>query len=468
MGKKTEFLRNTGILFLGKVFTQFLSFLLLPLYTAFLSTDEYGSVDLIMTYVMLVMPLVSLQIERAAFRYLIEVRGDREKSSIIISAITKIVICSIVVFSAGYLLLWQIMKFEYALLVYCYCVLHLITSVLQQIARGHGKNVVYAIASCILGAGTIVGNIFFVAVLREGLRGMLLSLVIAYSVMAIYLVASLRSRSSKTEKNSCRAARKKMLNYSIPLIPDSISWWVLNVSDRTLLALFIGSAANGLYAVANKFSSVFVGGFNIVNMAWQESVSLYIGKDDKFIKEMTCRMIYLFASMCAVAICVIPMFFSIMIGGDYYESFWHIPLLMLGAFFTVGLGLFQSIYIGMKQTKKVAKTSMLCAGINIVINLLLIKNIGIYAASLSTLISYMALFMYRYIDLRKEYKLRLDRRATIVSMLVMLLSCVVYYNSSSVPYLSIFGTIITFALMMAMNMNSIKKILVMIKRRRKT
>ena len=76
MNKKAELVKNTIIIFLGKISTQFISFFLLPLYTTYLNTGDYGTIDLIITYVSLLVPVLTLQQEMATFRFLIDCRND--------------------------------------------------------------------------------------------------------------------------------------------------------------------------------------------------------------------------------------------------------------------------------------------------------------------------------------------------------------------------------------------------------
>ena len=78
MSKKKDLVKNTFIILLGKVCTQFLSFFLMPLYTNVLSSSEYGTVDLIITYVALFVPVITLQIEMGLFRNLIDFREDEK------------------------------------------------------------------------------------------------------------------------------------------------------------------------------------------------------------------------------------------------------------------------------------------------------------------------------------------------------------------------------------------------------
>ena len=86
MNRNKELAKNTVIITLGKVCTQFISFFLLPLYTALLTTEQYGAVDLVSTYVQLLLPIVIFQIDQAVFRYLIDKRKDRESETELISS----------------------------------------------------------------------------------------------------------------------------------------------------------------------------------------------------------------------------------------------------------------------------------------------------------------------------------------------------------------------------------------------
>ena len=81
MSKEKELVRNTAIITIGKICTQFLSFFLLPLYTSILTTSEYGTTDLLSTYQQLLLPIVFFQIEQALFRFLVDIRGSEKEQS---------------------------------------------------------------------------------------------------------------------------------------------------------------------------------------------------------------------------------------------------------------------------------------------------------------------------------------------------------------------------------------------------
>jgi O-antigen/teichoic acid export membrane protein len=85
MNKKKQFAKTTIIIFFGKVCTQLISFFLLPLYTAYLATEEYGIVDLIQTYVTLFVPIITMELEMSIFRFIIDARGKEKDTEKLIS-----------------------------------------------------------------------------------------------------------------------------------------------------------------------------------------------------------------------------------------------------------------------------------------------------------------------------------------------------------------------------------------------
>ena len=72
MSKGKDLAKNTAIVSIGKICTQLITFFLLPVYTAVLSNEEYGVVDLLNTLTSLLLPIATLQIEQGIFRYLLD------------------------------------------------------------------------------------------------------------------------------------------------------------------------------------------------------------------------------------------------------------------------------------------------------------------------------------------------------------------------------------------------------------
>ena len=107
MNREKNLFKNTLILSIGNICTKLITFFLLPLYTAVLSTEEYGIVDLLNTLVSLFLPIVTFQIEQAVFRSLLDVRenNDKKKELITTSFLTVIFQC------VGYLFVFIFLSF---------------------------------------------------------------------------------------------------------------------------------------------------------------------------------------------------------------------------------------------------------------------------------------------------------------------------------------------------------------------
>lgn len=429
MGKSKELIKNTFIILLGKFCTQFLSFFLLPLYTNILSADEYGIYDLIVTYVALFVPVISLQIEMAIFRELIDVRkNDNDINKIISSGIFSIifqfVFCLIIYY---FISIFVVIPYKNYIILNILSVM--VSNAFMQISRGLGKNVDYSIASVIAGISTILFNILFLIVFNLKVEGMIFSSILSNLFAAIYIF--IRCKLSKKIKYSYlnKQVIKKLLKYSLPLVPNGLIWWIINVSDRTIISIFLGTSANGIYAVANKFSSILMQVFNVFNLSWAESSSLHINDDDKneFFSDIFNKTLKYSLIVCLLIIIVLPFLFNILVSSDYNEAYIYIPILLIGMIFNIVVSFLGSIYVAKKLTKEVAKTSF-CAGIlNILINLSLVKSFRIFAAAISTVFSFLIMSVFRIIDVQKYVKIKINFKDVGIIVLLFFIALVLYY-----------------------------------------
>ena len=126
MGRQKELAKNTAILTFGKICTQCISFFLLPLYTAVLDTSEYGLFDLMITYGTLLIPIVNWQFDQGLFRFLIDVRGNKEKQTEIFSSVFAANIVQSVAFILIMALVSAVSNFKYSVFLTTYIVLHVL------------------------------------------------------------------------------------------------------------------------------------------------------------------------------------------------------------------------------------------------------------------------------------------------------------------------------------------------------
>lgn len=429
MSRQTELAKNTIILTVGKICTQFVSFFMLPLYTALLTPEEYGVVDLFSTYVMLLVPLFNWQFENGLFRFMLDCRGDFQKQRQLFSTVFFVNIGQSLVYLMVYLFFQRWMESPYKIFLLLNVMLSILQNTLLQFPRGLGNNSAYAFASFLSASTSVVLNVVLIAGFRMGAYGMFLATSIAKVVTMLYLAVSQKVWRYIRVGDFSKDAFKSVLRYSLPLVPNQLSWWVVGVSDRTIISYVLGYAANGIYSVANKFSTVFITFYNIFNMSWTESVALHINDEDRdaYLKEMINSMYRLFSALCLGVIACMPFAYPLLINEKYAEGYNHVPILMLAILFQVVVGLYSAVYVALKKSTEIAKTSFFAAAINLIVDVVLIRFIGLYAASLSTLAAYMVMAVYRYFHVRKFVNISLNPRVLIATLAVGLTTLFTYY-----------------------------------------
>ena len=431
MNRNKELAVNTFYLTLGKISTQFISFLLLPLYTSVLTTSEYGTVDLINTYQQLLVYVVFLQIEQSIFRFLIETRksNDVVMQKQVISSAAAVAVISSVVFTLLYTLFHKVVDSQYTIFILLNVLAVSFSGLMLQIARGFGDNISYVLGSFISALTTIACNVLFVGFMRVGAGGMLTAIFIG-NIVCIFVIA-IRCKVYKyiSLKSVAKKTAKKMLLYSLPLIPNSIAWWVIGASDRTVVLMFMGASFNGLLAISHKFSTVYSAIFQIFNLSWTESAALHIYDDDRseFFTDIINKALILFGCLCIGIIACMPFVFKILVNPQYGDAYYQIPLFMIGAFLNAVQGVYSVIYIGLKQTKKLAASTIMAAVINVVAGVFLIGKIGLFAAPVSTILAYTAIVIYRCIDLSEELPIKLDMKKMLILVALMGVTLLSYY-----------------------------------------
>lgn len=464
MSREKQLAKNTLIITLGKICTQLITFCLLPLYTGILSTEEYGIVDLLNTLVFLLLPIVTFQVEQAMFRELIEVRTNENKKKVIISTGVITVIFQCFLFLVLFAIISPFVNNNYKIFLATNVITYIFLSLFQQIARGFGDNKKYAVGSFLSAMFTIMFNILFIAIIRLGATGMLLGTILGQLLGIIYLFFSLKLYKYIEIHKYKKIILKKLWKYSIPLIPNAISWWVFNASNRVITSSFLGVSQNGILAAALKFSSVFITFYNIFNMSWTESISVSINDDDidGYFNKMFNVMLRLFTALGVGIIACMPFVFPIMINEKFSSGYGLVPLSILGSFFNVVVGLISVIYVAKKNTKAIANTSIISAVLNIVINLALVKVVGLYAAVISTFIAFFTMSIYRLYDIRKKYfRIKFEKSLLIKTVIILLIILPIYYINNL--YFNIFSLLLAILFAWDLNKSSVKTIFSIVK-----
>lgn len=427
MSRETNLIKNTAILSIGTFFPKVVSIITLPILTGYLTKAEFGTYDLVVTLVSLFLPIITLQIQSAAFRFLIECRDEKEKVDYIVTNIVAFTVpISLVALCILYFVMPGLSPFT-KLFVCLYYLFDIFYVTLQQITRGLSFNATYSISAIIVSSFNLL---FTVMLIVMGINGILIALSIAYLSGCLILLNKVRKYVNFDVHKISVNQIKELLSYSWPMVFNNLSNWILRLSDRLVITAVLGIEANAVYAVANKIPNLISMLQNTFTLAWQENASLASKDEDarKYYSNIFDNMYGIVSGITALLIAFSPILFKILISGNYADAYTEMSLLFLGIMFCC-LSAFQGgIYVAYKRTKQVGITTMLAAACNLIIDLLLVKTIGITAGSLSTLISYFLLLLYRMYDLRKIVTIKYNYKKMAGILILLVIMCILSYR----------------------------------------
>ncbi len=447
MNRSRELTKKTLIITIGKVSTQFVTFLLLPLYTTLLSTEEYGTVDLITTLIQLLIPIVSLMIDQSVFRYLLNCETNINRKRTIssaffillgLSAVTGVIYFMLAVFISSTYKVWLVLIL----------IATAFSNLFLQVARGVNKTTDYALGSFICSIVTIVFNVLCIAFYRMGAVGMLISTFAGNLICCIFLFFRLHIYKYISFQSLDKNLVLDELKYSIPLVPNQLSVWVMNSSDRLIVTFILGASANGVLAVSHKFPAIYLTFFNIFLLAWHEmgAVHYFDADRDEFFSDMLDKVVSVFSTLCLDIIVVLPLVFSWFVNSAYRDAYYNIPIYLVASLFNVVVGLLGVVYVATKKTGEIAKTTIISAIINICVNMVLINHIGLYAASISTFVGYLVSMIYRIYDANKYLNIKYNVKQYLFIALILCVYTFIYYLNNKVVSLIFLPVFIFIAL----------------------
>lgn len=465
--KKNKYLlKNTIIFSIGNFGSKFLSFLLIPFYTNYLSTYQYGIVDLITVISMIIVPLFTLNISESIMRFAMDKNSD--KNSVFNIGLLMIIITTIFSFLLALIISIFNFNIQFPFLICLFIIALASSQILMCYIRGIEKLLAYSIISIVQSTVIIFLTIFFLKYYNMGIKGYLLSYVIAYFLTSVFCLIISDIQKINREKKLNKNLFKQMLKYSLLLIPNSLMWWIIGSLDKVMITQMINVESNGIYSISYKIPTILVSLTTIFNQAWM--ISAIKEKDSKDKEEYTNSVfntLFVFVLFLATTLIIfIKPITYIYVGAEFYDSWKYVSPLLLGTVFLT-LGTFISNeYTVHKDSKGFLKSSTIGAICNLFLNCILIPICGIVGAAIATCISYIAVFNYRLYDSKKYVKINFYSSKRIISLiLITIISLLSYFNNI---YLIIMSIIIYTILLIMYNKDIIKIIKVlfkMIKRR---
>ena len=418
-------INNTLLISVGTFGSKILTFLMTRFYTEALTPSDYGEADLIIQTANLLIPLVSAGIADGVFRFVLETDDEHtaKRKSIFSSGFYTI--------SAGTAILAALSSFisipgfvsEYKWLLIWFISASCYHSLCAQFIRGEGKTRLFAYQGVLNTVLVIVFSILFLSVFEAGTRGYIISITLADSICALYLVAG-QKLWRLMDIHLKPGMWRKMMRYSLPLVPAALFWWITSVSDRYMITWFLGSGANGIYTVASKIPAIITLISGMFLEAWQFSaVRESRGSRRSYIScytniwSMFLTVMFIGGS---IIIAFSPATIRLLAASEYYSAAEYLPILTAAAILSSLVSFMGSVYIVTKRSSLSFLTTAAGALFNIILNFLLIPtHLGIYGAAIATLCSYLLSFLIRIVSIRNILPFRLYGGRLFMSVLII-------------------------------------------------
>ena len=392
--------KDTLIFAISNFSSKILVFLLLPLYTSCLTTEEYGIVDLINNLVNILFPILTLSIIEGILRFSFE--KDVSRSEIVSIAVFSYLSSSVLLCAAtpiAFLIGGTIWKhWLWILLVFNgYC----LSSTLSYYLRGINEARYVAIQGVVQTVLTVVGNIVVLVVLKKGMQGYIFSLITSYYATAFFIIIFTKVYKDFKTFAINKRLFKEMMSYCVPMIPSKVAWWMNNSLDKYYIIFFCGIGTSGVYSVAHKIPSILSVFTEIFNQAWQISaIEIYTASNDDHTMYSKVHLYYIYFSiLCASFLILLSKLLGKMLfANDFFVAWKYVPILIVAAVFASLSGFYHSIFRAAKMSKQLAITVVAGTGVNILLNTILVPLFDAYGAAVATVIGFLVewIISYRY------------------------------------------------------------------------
>lgn len=423
--KYKKLLSDTLLFSISNFGSKVLVFLLVPLYTNILTTEEYGTVDLIISMVNLLVPVMTLLIAEAVLRFAFD--KDVDKNQVLTAGLLFSIISTAILFflkPAVNYLNSTIAEYWYYLLVIYF--LFSTNSYLSNYIRGIDKTKLFALKGIVYTLALVTTNILFLLVFKWGMKGYLYAFIVTEVITVVFMLFGGRIVNSFKPSFNIDLY-KQMLKYSIPMIPSTISWWIMNVSSKYIITEYLGLAQNGIYSVAYKIPSILSLLTNLFIQAWQISaIQNHEEKDNNsFIKNVYQYYFIISVALSSGLILFAKVMGYILYAKEYFIAWTIVPILIIAYNFSGMSGFLASVYSAEKKTGMLFYSTVFGAIANIVLNLLLIPRFGIMAAAYTTLIGFLITWIIRIVHVQTLIKIELNYFKLVISLVLLTVQAII-------------------------------------------
>ena len=428
----TKLLKNTILYSVGEILPRVLTFLLLPVYTQYLSPADYGVISYTHTIILFLYVLGAFSLNSYVLRFYFIHSNEEERKTLIGTVQLVIFALNSIILVLAFLIMPFVIEyfhikvpwnpyFRYAFIINFLDSLSIIPMVVYRVRQDALKFITLAFSRTVL---TVLLTIYLVVYLKRGLLGTFqaqLYVLVPYSFIYFYIIQHYGRWRVKKEYI------KEGFSFCFPLIPGAICFQLLSVSDRVIMERSVGMDQLGIYNVACQMALAL----NIIIQSGYRAIEPEMfsrfGKDGffDFIKK-TQSVFFSAIYIGAFSLCLFsPEFFYVMTSDAFHNGYWLVPSLMVGVIMTGQTVIYSGILQGEKRTKIIGLASVTGAAISVFLNIILIPRFGVIAAAITSAISFFVMNTTLFIAMK--YPGKTMHRELIMVLLVPTI-CYLLFN----------------------------------------
>jgi O-antigen/teichoic acid export membrane protein len=432
-----KFLKSSGIFLLGSTLSKLIVFFMIPIYTKYFPTNDYGYYDVSITYLSLVIAALFFEIWSTTLRFMCQSKEIAYKYKIISNGFFLLFLFMLL-FTIGFVVLRITVQIKYLTLIYLYGVSLVFVNMQMFITRGMERNLDFAKSGIINTFFVALLNIVFIVLLRMNFAALYIAAVIGNILQIIFLEWKTRAIRNVQITEISVVVLKQMLKYTLPLCLSTTAYWVLSGYSRIVISNVMSLGINGIYAIGDKFSYVIVFATNCVTYAWQ-GVSferdLYDRENGTFYSKAA--MLYMQFLVIAVIV-VLPLFkifFPCFVDKAYLSAANLMPLFIINACMYSYTTFAGNIFAALKKTNVIFFTMGVSCAFHLLLSYPLIKLWGLNGINLSVFISYLVNILLGYLWLKRQMHFTVAGKQVLILFCLTCISLLVYFKLNPIANL---------------------------------
>lgn len=406
----SKLIKSTIIYTLGELIPKLLSFAFLPIFTAYLTSSDYGIMSYTNSIMIFLYVFACLSLNSFLLRKYYEFKTEYQRKKLIGNIAIAITFFNLLILAIAFLIGPMIsQKANIKIDFYPYFTLSLINNFIEVFAivplvifRIMEKPTQYVLLN--IGRGILPYFIIYYMLVHLNM-GLLSFYYGKLFINIIFLIPLIYITYKHAIFDISIPLLKEGLKFSLPLLPGAIAYLLMSISDRIIMERYISLSLIGIYSIAYTLAfslSMFIqSGYR----AFEPEIFKKFNDDNfsLFIEGLHRIFMFIVFSMAITLSVFSKELLQILTTGDFVNGYTLIPILILGVILTAENAILGSIAIAEKKTKLSMYSTLAGAIFSVTINIILLPLIGYYSAAIATVVSFLVMNVIIYIGL--DYKL---------------------------------------------------------------